>query len=193
MLRNVICLAACIALAGATLADEGQFTAKPAKQEAPKELKDPIRELMGDDAEQVVDGKGGIIATFWFRKEVPAKATPEQVKNGLTYREIPQTTVVGAVQFPQTWSDFRKQEIPAGVYTLRMALQPQDGDHMGTAPYNEFLVLCPADMDVKPDTMNVKEMLKLSGNATGGTHPAVLLLFPNSKPEDAPKIASKSN
>jgi hypothetical protein len=97
------------------------------------------------------------------------------------------------MQLPQTWSDFRKQEIPAGVYTLRMALQPQDGDHMGTAPFNEFLILSPASMDVKPDTMEVRAMLKLSEGATGGTHPAVLLLFPNSKPEDSPKIASKAN
>lgn len=194
ILRSAICVIAFVMGAANARPDEaGSFTAKPVEQEPPKELKDPVRALLGNDAVQVADGKGGVLATFWFRKEIPAQATPDQVKNGLTYREIAPTTVVAAVQFPQTWSDFRKQEIPAGVYTLRMAIQPQDGDHMGTAPYNEFVLLSQADMDVKADTMEVKALHKLSGNSTGGTHPAVLLLFPNPKPDDAPKVTSKTN
>ena len=46
--------------------------------------------------------------------------------------------MVGAVQFPEVWKDYRKQKIKAGVYTLRIGVQPEDGDHMGTAPFNEF-------------------------------------------------------
>jgi hypothetical protein len=176
----------------APAAEGGKYEAKPVKGEPPNELNDSIRGLLSDDAVQVTDGSAEV-CTFWFRKEVPAKATPEQVKNGLTYREVPQTTVVAAVQFPKTWSDFRKQEIPAGVYTLRLALQPQDGDHMGTAPYNEFVLLSPAAMDTKAGPMEVKALHRLSGNSTGGTHPAVMLLYPNNKPADQPKVEDKGN
>jgi len=164
---------------------------KSEKLPPPAELKGPISELIGDDAIVIQDAKGNTLSTIWFRKEIPSKATPEQVKNGTTYREIASTTLVGALQLPQKWTDFRKQEIPKGVYTLRLAIQPMDGDHMGTAPHNEFLLLCPADKDVKPDTMELKAAHELSAESHGATHPAVLLLFPNAKPADAPRVVSK--
>lgn len=157
------------------------------------EIKEPIRALLGEDAIRIQDEKGGTVCTIWFRKEIPSKATPEQVKNGITYREIAATTIVGAIQLPQKWNDFRKQEIPKGVYTLRLAVQPMDGDHMGTSPHNEFCLLCPADKDGKAETMEVKAMHELSASAHGATHPAVLLLFPNSKPADEPSLLSKGS
>jgi hypothetical protein len=189
-MRFFIPAAAAVALAVAPLGAADKYEAKAEKVAPPKELKPAFAELLGDDAVQVSNG-GKSVATIWLRKEVPAKATPEQVKNGLTYREVQPTTVVGAVKFDQTWKDFRKQEVPAGVYVLRLALQPQDGDHMGTAPYNEFCLLTPAGEDEKPDPMGLKNLYELSAKSNGGSHPSVMLLFPNSKPEDAPKVADK--
>jgi hypothetical protein len=176
---------------GSLEAADAKLTAKLEKVGPPAEIKEPIRALLGDDAIRVQDEKGGTVCTLWFRKEIPSKATPEQVKNGITYREIAATTIIGAIQLPQKWIDFRKQEIPKGVYTLRLAIQPMDGDHMGTAPHNEFCLLCPADKDVKAETMEVKAMHELSASAHGATHPAVLLLFPTSKPADEPNLLSK--
>lgn len=173
------------------LADESAVTAKFEKLEPPKELKDTIRSLLSDEALVVRDAKDVVMSTMWFRKEIPAKATAQQVKNGLTYREIEQSTLVGALQLPAKWIDYRKQEIPKGVYTLRFGMQPQDGDHMGTAPHNEFCLLCPADKDTTPALMAVKALHELSATSHGATHPAVLLLFPNPKPEDTPKVISK--
>ncbi|MCE9529848.1 MAG: hypothetical protein K8T89_01710 [Planctomycetes bacterium] len=172
-------------------ADELKIKAE--KIAPPAEIKAPIKELLGEDAIQVHDAKGTLVCTIWFRKEIPSKGTPEQVKNGLTYREIAPTTVIGAIQLPQKWIDFRKQEIPKGTYTLRLGIQPMDGDHMGTAPHNEFCLLCPADKDVKPDTMEVKTMNELSATSHGATHPVVMLLFPNSKPIEEPKLVAKGN
>jgi hypothetical protein len=97
------------------------------------------------------------------------------------------------VQFAKNWTDFRKQKIPAGVYTLRLATQPMDGDHMGTAPYSDFCLLSPAAKDQKPDTMEPKALFELSAEAPGGTHPGVMLLYPNNKPEAEPKLAGKAN
>ena len=74
-------------------------------------------------------------------------------------------------------TDYKKQRIPAGLYTLRLAIQPQDGDHMGTAPYNEFCLFCPAAEDKKPDPLTVKDLRELSTKSTDN-HPGVFVLFP---------------
>jgi hypothetical protein len=190
-IRSSIAWIVALLCAGTLHGVDVKLTFKAEKVAPPAEIKEPIRVLLGDDAIRVQDEKGGTVCVLWFRKEIPSKATPEQVKNGITYREIAATTVVGAIQLPQKWTDFRKQEIPKGVYTLRMGIQPMDGDHMGTAPHNEFCLLCPADKDAKADPMEVKAMHELSSSAHGATHPAVLLLFPNSKPADEPNLLSK--
>ena len=179
------------ALASVGRADD-KITFKVEKTDPAKELKDGIRALLDTEAIQVQDGNQ-TVATIWFRKTLPSKAAPEQVKGGLTYREIPETTIVGAVQFAQPWTDYRKQKIPAGVYTMRLAFQPQNGDHMGTAPYNDFCLLSPAAKDGKAETMEPKELHELSATAAGGSHPGVMLLYPNNKPEDQPKVISKPN
>ena len=160
------------------------------KSPAPKELQEPIRKLLAERSVQLVNAKGDLLAEIWLRKDVPAKATDAQVKNGLTYREVPETTLFGAIRFPNGITDYRKQKIPAGVYTLRLANQPQDGDHMGTAPFSEFLLLSPAAEDKKPDTMEPKALQELSGKTTGG-HPGVLLLFPGKGAAAQPKLEKK--
>jgi hypothetical protein len=193
MSQRILTVVTALLLVGPLAAQDATNTVKVEKAEPPKELKEGFAALLSDQSVQVADDKGMVWATFWFRKAIPCKAAPEQVKNGLTYREIPQTTVIGVVQFAQPWTDFRKQKIPAGVYTLRQAIQPMDGDHQGTAPTSDFCLLVPAAKDEKPDTMDVKAMQELSANAPGGTHPGVMLIFANDKPEDAPKLSTKPN
>src|SRR5262249_51423012 len=102
-------------------------------------------------------------------------------------------TIIGAVRFEQPSTDYRKQKIKPGVYTIRLGFQPMDGDHMGTAPYNEFCLVVPAKIDTKPDIIEAKELRELSSKAIGGSHPGVLLLFPNEKPEDAPKLLDRGS
>lgn len=167
-----------------------KFTVKMNDSPAPKEVAEPIRKLLADKSVQVLDDKGELLAELWFRKELPAKATEAQVKNGLTYRQVPETSIVGVINVPKQTTDYRKQKIPAGVYTLRLAFQPMDGDHMGTAPYNEFCLMAPAADDKSAATMQPKAMHELSAKATGG-HVAVMLLFPGRDAGDAPKMVSK--
>jgi hypothetical protein len=177
---------------GSLFAVEPELTVKVEKSPPPAELHDSIKALLSDDAIRVAS-KTEAHCTLWLRKEIPVEANADQVKNGLTYREIPRTTVIGAIELPQKWIDFRKQEIPKGVYTLRFVVQPQNGDHDGTAPHADFCLLSPAHLDQKPDAMQMKALIEMSATITGSTHPSVLLLFPNSKPEEQPKIVSKGN
>jgi hypothetical protein len=177
-------------LAVATAAHaQAKYTIKEAKTEPPKELKPAIAKLLDGGAVQLLDDKGTLICEVWFRKEVPAKATPEQVKNGITLREIPETTVLGAIQVHKTMIDYRKQKIKEGVYTLRLAYQPADGDHMGTAPNNEFCLAVPAADDKDAELMKPKALHEASTKATGGSHPGVFLLFPpKAKAPEAPTL-----
>jgi hypothetical protein len=177
----------------AAFTSAAEYSIKTAATPPPKELKEPIAKLLGERSVQILDSTGEAIAELWFRKELPAKATPEQVKNGLTYRELDETVLLGAVRFHQQGSDYRQQKIKPGVYTIRLGFQPMDGDHMGTAPHTEFGLVVPAAADGKPDTMSAKELQELSTKTSGSSHPAVLLLYPNDKPEDAPKLVDKGS
>ena len=74
-------------------------------------------------------------------------------------------------------SDYRGQSIPAGIYTLRYQLLPQDGNHMGVAPNPDFLLASPAADDMRPEQAYVeRKMSALSAKSTGTGHPAVIAL-----------------
>jgi hypothetical protein len=157
----------------------------------PKELSAAVRGLLDSKAMVVSDPTGKTIGTFWARKSLESKATVEQAKAGLKYANLDETTLLGAVAFPEGFTDYRKQKVKPGVYTLRLGIQPMDGDHMGTAPFNEFCLLAPADKDARPDLMDPKELHELSTGTTTRKHPGILLLFPNDKPADAPVVEAK--
>ena len=190
MLRNLIMPAvALLVVAPAWGADA--YSIKTTTSPVPTELKEPIAKLLSDRAIQLLDDKGNALCELWLRKEVPAKATSEQIKNGLTYRELEESTLMGAVRILQQMTDYRKQKIKPGVYTLRLGFQPMDGDHMGTAPFNEFCLVVPAGIDEKPDALETKELQERSAKSAKGSHPGVFLLYPNNKPGDEPDLASK--
>ena len=160
------------------------------KAALPKQVPEAIRKVLAERCVQLLDAKGDILAEIWPRQELPVNATEAQIKNGLTYAEVPESTVFGVIRFPKQITDYRKQKIAADVYTLRLAAQPMDGDHMGTAPYSEFLLLSPAAEDKTPATMEAKKLQELSGKTTG-SHPGVLLLFPGKGAEATPKLEKK--
>ena len=170
-----------------------QYTVATADTPPPQELDKSIRDVLAPTCVRFLKA-GSPVAELWFRKDVPCKATPAQLKSGVPYRAVPETTLVGAVRFDKQVTDYRKQKIKPGVYTLRLAFQPQDGDHMGTAPYPEFFLVCRAADDKSAAPMkDAKEMQELSTKATGDTgHPGVFLLFPTKDPGAAPKLQSKS-
>lgn len=169
-------------------AAEPSFTAKYEKLGPPGAVAEPVRKLLAAEALVVRGEKDTPVMRVWFRTAVPVKASADQVKNGLTYREIPEGTIVGVIEFPQQFTDFRRQRIPAGAYTLRFAVQPDIGDHTGTAPHTEFCLMSAADKDKSADAMAKKDLIELSSEINDGKHPAVLLLFPNYDKDDGPKV-----
>ena len=172
------------------VAAEPKLSAKVEKAAVPDALAEPIRKLLDEQALVVRDGDTEVM-TVWFRTEIPAKASEEQVKNGLTYREIPEGALVGAVRFPAKFTDFRKQEIAAGVYTLRFAVQPDIGDHTGTAPHPDFCLMCQAKEDKTAEPIEKKKLIEVSSLVNEGRHPAVLLMWPNNGKDAGVKVVSK--
>jgi phosphopantetheinyl transferase (holo-ACP synthase) len=180
-----------LALTPALLAAPDYSIKTVADTAPPKQLSDAVRKVLDNTVIQLKDAKDETVVEVWLAKEPAAKATAEQVKNGLTYRELPSSTILGAVRVVKATTDYKKQKIPAGVYTLRLGIQPEDGDHMGTAPYNEFALLCPAAEDKKTDLLETKELRELSAKTTEN-HPGVWVLFPADKDAaDKPKVVSK--
>jgi len=173
-------------------APAASYSIKVAEEPAPQEVVEPVRQLLADKCVQLLDANGQLLLEVWFRKALPAKATAAQIKNGLTYQEVPETTLVGALRVAKQVTDYRKQKIKPGVYTLRLANQPMDGDHMGTAPYSDFLLTLPAAADRKPDTLDVKALHESSAKTTN-SHPGVFLLFPGKEAAAEPKLVNKGD
>src|SRR5260370_19984171 len=100
-MRFRTCVGAAVLFVAAALplrAADNPYTIKVVeKTEPPQEVKEPIRQLLSDRCVQLLDDKGALLAEVWFCEAVPAKATAAQIKNGLTYRAIPETPVFGAL------------------------------------------------------------------------------------------------
>jgi hypothetical protein len=166
------------------------LVAAAADRDPPVELAEPVRAALDRTAVAVTDA-GEPALTVWFRDVLPTQATAEQAANGVGYRELPEGTLVGGVQFHRAFTDYRKQRIAAGVYTLRFAVQPEVGDHAGTSPHPEFLLLSPAGEDAAAAAVEPKDLLARSRKATGGDHPAVMLLVPAGGAGEGPKLAER--
>lgn len=169
------------------------FSAKLEKLDPPEAVAESIRKLLAPEALVVTVENGDALMKVWFRTVVPIKATAEQIKNGVTYREIPEGELVGVIQFPTKFTDYRRQEIAAGVYTLRFAVQPDIGDHTGTAPYPDFCLMCSAEKDKSAERIDKKKLIEVSSEVNEGKHPAVLLLFPNAAKDAVPKVVGKGD
>jgi hypothetical protein len=190
-MTRILAVAALLLAPAVAAAADGKLMLKVEDAAPPKELGEAVRAVLDGKAMHVFDDKGKLLCTVWARKALETKATADQAKAGLKYAHIEETTLVGAVQFPNTFIDYRKQKIKAGVYTLRLGIQPEDGDHQGTAPYNEFCLLLPAGADATPDVMEAKELQKTSKKSTTRKHPGVMLLFPNKAPAEKPVVEAK--
>ena len=73
--------------------------------------------------------------------------------------------------------DFRGQDVEAGTYIVRFALQPEDGNHVGTSDTRDFLLLLKPTDDTSPATIAKEGLFPKSASAAGTTHPCMLSLL----------------
>lgn len=141
---------------------------KAANAAAPEGLATPIRALLAPGAARVQSGN--TVLEFWWVKTLEAP--------GADWAQVPEGALVGAVRVSESYPDVRGRRVKAGVYTLRFALQPMNGDHLGVSPNREFLLVSPAPVDDSPAPAGHDQTVDLSKQATGASHPAVWAMDP---------------
>ena len=158
-----------LALVVAPLSLGEEFTADSGAP-VPEAVPDAAREMISDEGVTVKAGDVAVVR-FWMRTAAfegePAGGF------GIRFDNIPEGAFLGVLEFPERGSDFREQSVPAGLYTIRFGLHPEDGNHMGVAPSRDFALLSPVDKDIEiARNFDFDGMVELSAEV-GNPHPTV--------------------
>jgi hypothetical protein len=139
-----------------------------------------------------VAGASGPFCEVWFRTALPSG--PKSSEDAVAFPTIPQGAFLGVVRFPGKGADRRGQGIKPGLYTMRYALYPINGDHQGVAPQRDFAVLTPIAEDKDPNaTPAFEPLMAQSRKASGTPHPAVLSLEPPPAGATAPALTQEGD
>ena len=157
------------------------------KETAPEALAAEVRDCLGKTGYRVTNSAGKTICDVWLRAELPVLGKFDEQLD-VKY-PIGPGTLIGVIRFSEPYSDYRKQKVKPGTYTLRYGHQPQDGNHLGTAQYRDFAIVSPAAEDKSPAAMDQDKAMELSQKTTRTTHPAILSLLPPQKRDKLPSMA----
>jgi len=167
------------------------YTLDKVAEAPPTELPAPLRDAVRAEA-LVVKGPSGVLCEIWLRKEVPVAAAPS-AELGITFGQLAEGTFLGVMRIAAPTTDYRNQKIKPGVYTLRYADTPVDGNHQGVAPQRDFALLSPAAEDADPASVTRDEAIKRSTKTTGSKHPSVWSLWPGDDSATAPALRYQSD
>jgi hypothetical protein len=149
---------------------------------------DAVKKALAPQGYRVTLADGSAVEV-WPRAEVSAGA---KAREDATYNFSP-STFVGVIHFEKNTRDYRGDAIQPGFYNLRYELQPNDGDHLGTSPTPDFLLLTPAASDTDLDhKFEFKELVDLSRQVTGKKHPAPLNLVP-AEAKELPSVTTDAD
>jgi len=130
-----------------------------------------VKNVLNASGSRVLLNDGTTLAEVWLRKSLPKAASTSP---DVLYPQIGLTHMVGVVHFPNATKDFRGHAVKPGFYTMRYEIQPNDGDHLGTAPNPDFLLLLlPADDSDPNAAIDFKQLTTLSAHVSGTRHPSV--------------------
>jgi hypothetical protein len=162
-------------LAAAAAWAQAQYKSEPAGP-PPSDLAPAIVQALQAQGTRILNASGAPFCEVWFRTAAPT--APKSTEADVTLPTIPTGALMGAIRFPGPGADRRGQSIKPGVYTLRYALQPVSGDHIGVSPQRDFLVLVPAATDQNLNaTPAFDDLMNMSRKASGTPHPAVLSIW----------------
>lgn len=171
--KSLASLAVVLLCVSAALADD--YSVKKLEEKPPvDEMPKAIAGQLDETGYTVTKGEETTLANIWFTKEWDVKEGFSPTLDVL-YGFKP-GHLVGVIQWKRKGADFRDQEIARGVYTLRYALQPNDGNHVGTSPTRDFLLMVEAAKDEAAEPMEAEKLSQLSAEAAESTHPAMLAL-----------------
>jgi hypothetical protein len=154
---------------------QGSYKAVPASPPGASNIPSSIQGMLQSPGVQFEDAQGAPLCQIWWRKGVPT--TKASASGDVLYAGLSMGELVGVIHFPKGTTDYRGQAIKPGDYTLRYALIPQDGNHMGVSSYRDFLLLIPVADDTNPSqSMTFDQVVKASRLTAGTGHPAVMML-----------------
>jgi hypothetical protein len=134
-------------------------------------VSDAVKKTLAPDGYHVAFDDGSS-ADVWFRAQVPTAGNPPKDASGQIYA-LPEAVLVGVLKFDKQTKDYKGLAVPAGTYTLRYEMQPNDGDHLGTAPTRDFLLATPAAADPDPAaTFDFQALVAHSRQTSHSAHPA---------------------
>ena len=162
------------------LARSAEYSVEELKEAPPAgELSEEIGGLLAPSGWKVLQGEKRVVCEIWPAKTWTTKA--DFKPSDTVFEPLVSGSLVGVLRFTRKGADFRGQEIPTGVYTLRYANQPVDGNHVGTFATRDFLVMLPASADQSAKPIAEMDLFKLSAQSAESNHPAIVPLV---KPED---------
>jgi hypothetical protein len=185
--RRLLALLVLAATLGDTRAQPPKgHTTEALAESAPKEVSETIRSALEAKGIRVLGPDGKPYVDLWPRKTIPtAKPKEEQ---GVKFPALEEGTLLGVVRFNTKGSDFKGNEFPAGVYTMRYGVQPRDGDHLGVSESRDFVLLSPLKADTKLEPVPHKELVNLSVQVSGIKHPTVLYIVKPDAKEKPPRV-----
>ena len=137
-------------------------------------LADAVTKALAPQGYRVTLDDGSIV-DFWPSAQIHTSA---KTREDATYPLAP-SLFFGVIHFAKNARDARGNAISPGTYNLRYELQPNDGNHLGTAPTPDFLLLLPAAADTNPaQSYSFDQVIHLSEQVTSKRHPAVFNLAP---------------
>lgn len=172
ILPRILAVCACLLLASLPLV-AADFSVEPGVA-IPDDVPEGVKALVKSEGISVKNPEGKVTAEYWVR-EKPFEGEPTN-GFGIRMETIPEGALIALVNFPDGDSDYREQSIPAGMYTVRFALHPEDGNHMGVASSRDFAVLTPLADDTEPaKNIPYAEMIVMT-KKVGNPHPTIVRL-----------------
>ena len=157
---------------------QGGFSFAIEEKAPPEEIAADVREKIASKAYQLSDANG-LFFEIWLVPELALSEIGATTKESMEM--IKPISLLGAIVVHQDdHHGFRNDPIDLGTYVLRMSIQPEDGDHVGTSPFDFFAILMPYDTDdeLKEFPEDHEFMVELASEGTVAEHPAILALQP---------------
>lgn len=187
MTRWLAAIAAILILGATTHAAEDYKVEQLADGPPADVLSAEVMAKLAPTGHKVLDDRGRTVCEIWLAKDLDL--VPDFEPTLSVIYPLKSGSLAGALHFPRKGSDFRGQEIPQGVYTLRYGNQPEDGNHIGTFDTRDFLLMLPAAADRDPKTFDGEDFFATSSEAAESTHPAIIpLLEPEEEDGEAPAM-----
>jgi hypothetical protein len=160
-------------IAREVLSDVAEFKAEVVKADAPADLPDGIKKMVGSDCVKLSSADGKVVAEIWWGNAVVARELPiKPGDNMLALSGIPEGAFLGVMRLGKAATDYKGSGVKEGVFTMRYMTQPPDGNHLGIAPYSDFAVLLLPKNDPGTPTGDREKLIKAA--LSQALHPFVM-------------------